>query len=105
MTLFALAEEARAESLPFICKERPRNLFKATPGTSFMLVTALVPERTKGCVSGSHGVKPRGFESHPMYNAFVLNVQYLLTYFMFFDSKIFDMYLLRVLGVLSVNLR
>ena len=67
MTLFALAEEARAESLPFICKERPRNLFKATPGTSFMLVTALVPERTKGCVSGSHGVKPRGFESHPMY--------------------------------------
>ena len=24
MTLFALAEEARAESLPFICKERPR---------------------------------------------------------------------------------
>ena len=67
MTLFALAEEARAESLPFICKERPRNLFKATPGTSFMLVTALVPERTKGCDRGSHGVKPRGFESHPMY--------------------------------------
>ena len=67
VTLFALAEEARAECLPFICKERPRNLFKATPGTSFMLVTALVPERTKGCVSGSHGVKPRGFESHPMY--------------------------------------
>ena len=67
MTLFALAEEARAECLPFICKERPRNLFKATPGTSFMLVTALVPERTKGCDRGSHGVKPRGFESHPMY--------------------------------------